>query len=368
MRKMFKRWQVLGKSMAVKTAIAFTLVLSLVALPLPGAMGWVQGEAEAAPPEQPTRPELNPGWLADGAFNFATSTPPGQKKRRGLAGSVASVATSTVATILTIPAKFGDVQVLVTEDTIIHSPFYDDLTAEDLDGYRLAIHFAKGENEDGTRTALRIMVIPSKAARTHSRGVIKAKKGGDDGEFEIEGDDGEIIELGDDAGDGDLEEGDDVIVVTQTVIDGEGDGEGEDDGSGPGKPKKIARGLQKSSKIFERLERFTDRLAQLGDSPKAEKLRARVEKFKARHLERFNDINTRFSDEDSQNRGQGKGRPVNVGSTDFGPSDDGGDDDKQNRGRNRGRSGDLFPQDDDGDEEKRGKGKGRNSGKRVGGN
>ena len=263
---------------------------------------------------------------------------------------------------------------MVTEDTIIHSPFYDDLTAEDLDGYRLAIHFEKGENEDGTRTALRIMVIPSKAARTHSRGVIKAKNGGDDGEFEIEGDDGEIIELGDDAGDGDLEEGDDVIVVTQTVIDGEV--EGEDDGNGPGKPKKIARGLQKSSKIFERLDRISDRLAQLGDSPATEKLKARVAKFKAKHVERFNDLNDRFSDEDSSNRGRGKGRPVNVGSTDFGPSDDGDDDDKQNRGRNRGRSGDLFPQgddgddedSDDGDEEKRGKGKGRNFGKRVEGN
>lgn len=397
MKKMLKRWQVLGKSAAVKTAIAITLVLSLVALPLPGSMGWAQGEAEAAPPAQEPPPE---GPL------------PGQKTRRGLAGSVTSVATTTIyavapavpeepivegvplvggdplvevdppivvedeptiATILTIGSNFGDVQVLITDETRIHSPFYEDLSAEDLYGYRLAIHFAKGPaNDDGSRIALRIMVIPSRAARTHSYGVIKAKKGGDDGELELVGDDDEVIELGDGVDDGDLDEGDAVVVVTQTVTDFEGDGDTE----GHGKPKKIARGLQKASKIMKRLDRIMDRLTELGDSPKAEKLKARVEKFKAKQLKRFDDINARFSGDDSddgkQNRGRNnRGRPVDVGSTDFGPSDDGDDDGKQNRGRNKGRSTDLSPQDDgdDGDVDSNlGRGRGRNSGKRGGNN
>ncbi|MCH9010482.1 MAG: hypothetical protein IIC21_07660 [Chloroflexi bacterium] len=376
---MLKRWKVLGKSAAIKTAIAITLVLSLVALPLPGSMGWAQGEAEAAPPAQEATPpeQLNGGWLAGDAFSFATSTRPGQKKRRGMAGGVASLATSTIpllgdVTTLTIGSQFGDVQVLVTEETIIFSPFHTDLSAEDLGDYRLAIHFAKGENDDGTRTALRIMVIPDKAARTHSRGVIKAKSGGDEGEIEFEGDDGEIIALDGDAGDGDLEEGDDVIIVTQTVTDFDDDGDAE----GHGRPKKIARGLQKASKIMKRLDRIMDRLTALGDSPAAEKMRARVEKFKARQLERFSDINARFSgdgsdsDDGSQNRGRNnRGRPLDVGATDFGPSDDGDDDGKQNRGRNRGRSADFSPQDSDGDDEgNRGRGRGRNSGKRGGNN
>ncbi len=370
MKKMLNRWKVLGKSAAAKTAIAFALVLSLVALPLPGSMGWAQGEAEAAPPQVPMpQGQFNYPGLAGGVFSFATSTPPGQLKRRGLAGSVSSLATSTVpiiATTLTIASKFGDVQVLITEDTIIHSPLQGDLSLADLEGERIVILFEKGPaNEDGTRTALKIIVIPDKAARTHSRGVIKAKKGGDGGGFEVLGDDGEVIELDDDADDGDLEDGDDVILVTQTVTDGDGDGDG------PGKPKKIARGLQKASKIMERLDRITDRLSKLGDSPAAEKLRARVEKFKARHLERFNDINARFSDEGSQNRGQNRGRPVDVGSTDFGPPEDDGDDGKQNRGRNRGRSADFNLQDSDesdgDDKSNRGKGRGRNSGK-LGGN
>ena len=376
--KMLKRWQVLGKSAAAKAAIAVTIVLSLVALPLPGSMGWARGEAQAAPPAREATPpgQFNLSGLAGGVFSNATSTPPGQLKRRGLAGKVASLATSTVPTItiLTIGSKFGDVQVLITDETRIHSPFYEDLSAEDLNGYRIAIHFAKGPaNEDGTRTALRIMVIPGKAARTHSRGVIKAKKGGDDSGFEVVDEDGYVIDVDDD----DLEEGDEVILVTQTVPDFEDDG----DSRGHGRPKKIARGLQKASKIMKRLDRIMDRLTELGDSPKAEKLRARVEKFKAKHLERFNDLNVRFSgsgsdsDDGSQNRGRsknqrGKDRPVDVGSTDFGPSDDGDDDGKQNRGRNRGRSADFSPQDSDDDEDKgnRGRGRGRNSGNRGGDN
>ena len=350
---MLKRWQVLGKSAAIKTAIAFTIVLSLVALPLPGSMSWAQGQAEAAPPAQ---------------------EPPGQLTRRGLAGDASISATSTISSIdpetgettttTTTTLAVGDVQVLITEDTIIHSPLQYDLSLADLEGQRIAILFAKGPaNEDGTRTAIRIIVIPGKAARTHSRGVIKAKKGGDDSGFEVVDQDGDAIDVDDD----DVEEGDEVILVTQTVPDFEDDG----DSKGHGRPKKIARGLQKSSKILERLDRIMNRLSELGDSPKAEKLRARVEKFKARHVERFNDINARFSgsvsdsDDGSQNRGRNRGRPVNVGSTDFGPSDDGDDDGKQNRGRNRGRSTDVSPQDDgDGDEGNRGRGKGRNLGKR----
>ena len=364
MKKMLKRWQVLGRSAAVKVAIALTLVLSLMAVPLPGSMGWARGEAEAAPPAQ---------------------EPPGQLKRRGLAGNISftTSATSTISTTLAVTSTFGDVQALITEDTIIHSPLQQDMTLEDLadlGDQRIAILFAKGPiNEDGTRTVLRIMVIPDKAARTHSRGVVKAKKGGDVGEFEVEGDDGEIIELNDDAGDGGIEEGDDVILVTQTVTDFDGDADGR------GKPRKIARGLQKASKIMARLERITDRLAALGDSPKAEKLKARVEKFKARHLERFNEINARFSgdgsgsdsDEGSQNRGRNKGRPVDVGSTGFGPSDDGDDDGKHNRGQKRGRPSDLHPEggddndpddSDGGDNEDRGKRKARNTGNRGGNN
>ena len=380
---MLKRWHVLGKSAAAKTAIALALVLSLVALPLPGSMGWAQGEVEAAPPIREATPpaQLKSSVLPGGVFSYATSTPPGQLKRRGLAGNVTSLATSTVPTITAI-FTVGDVQVVINEDTIIHSPFKENLTAEDLDGRRIAILFAKGPaNEDGTRTALKIIVIPDKPGRTHSRGVIKAKNGGGGGGFEVVDDNGEVIELSDDAGDGGLEEGDDVVVVTQTVTDFNGDGDA--DGNRHGKPRKIARGLQKTAKIMERLDRIMDRLTELGDSPKAEKLRARVEKFKARHLERFNDINARFSGDGSQNHGRnniqrGKGRRLDVGPTDFGPSDDGGDDGKQNRGRNRGRSADFFPLGDDtgddgdpdgDDDNNRGRGKGRNfNAGRLGGN
>ena len=298
-------WQFLTHSWAAKSVVALVLIASLMAIPLPQGIAFWQGLAEAAPP---------------------TQTPPGQLKRRGIVGEVVSITTSSSTstattidpnaistlptlsdTIMIVKTKWGDVEIIITGDTSIKSPLQGTIDLEDTVGSKVAVLADKSPSSSSgnatstvatlrTVTALKVMVVPGKAVRTHARAVVKGKI---KNKLQLVDDDGNEIEVEDqDApeNENELEEGDEVILVIQ-VLDDEAEPDEDGDGSNGKRTKKakfLVRSLRSSIHISERLERITDALLEESDSPRMQRLKDRIVTFQDRQQERLDKVEERL--------------------------------------------------------------------------
>ena len=336
-----------GKHVAVLTSakvlIAVLLLASVVGLPMPKLADWWQGEvAEAAPSDQS----------------------PGQLKRRGISGTVVTAtstttfietgtSTSTPPTIgtdaytITISTKFGDVTVLINDETVILAPPNGIITVDQISfDDRLAIHFKKSAPKSASSTdpfldssariALKIIVIPGRPSRSHVRGVVSSKVRG---KLRLVDDDGNETDLTN-APDG-IGDGDDVVLVARRNGQGSGDLE--------------IRGFQPASRVTDRLTNLIERARDSGDLAIVRRLEKRIDKVIDQLEERLRKAKARFSrnpntgvdnsgsDDDSKGRGK---------------NGDGSDNSGSGRGQSN-RDSDSSSGDDDGDKASPGKGRGR---------
>ena len=337
-----------GKHSAVittaKALIAVLLFASVVGLPMPKLADWWQGEvAEASDP------------------------PPGQLKRRGIVGNIVmststatsiETATSTATSIdtdtststpptiepdaytITISTKFGDVTVLITDETVILAPPNGIISPDQIgENDRLAIHFKKRKHESATSTdafldssariALKIIVIPGKATRSHKRGVVKSKV---KGKLRLVDGDGNETELNN-APDG-LSDGDDVVVVARR--------------RGRGSDNLEIRGFQPASHVAERLTNLIERARNSGNQDIVRRLQKQVDKVIDQLEDRLRKARARISSDsnagdDNSDSGKGhrdRGRDLASGGDDNDEDDEYKDRDKNDRsGKDKGRRG-----------------------------
>lgn len=154
--------------------------------------------------------------------------PAGQLVRRGLSGKVLRIGGSEFL----VETRHGQVKVIVTDETTIKQPPNGEVRFDALEiGDRVGILLAKPENDNATpsteadvfrtATALKIVIVPSKATREHRRAIVLEKiknaikdrvkfidRNGD--EVEIETD----VEI-------EGEEGEEVLLVTRRGKDGD---------------------------------------------------------------------------------------------------------------------------------------------------
>ncbi|MDA0232110.1 MAG: hypothetical protein O3B04_07000 [Chloroflexi bacterium] len=154
--------------------------------------------------------------------------PPGQMVRRGLSGEVVSVSDSGFV----VETRHGNVLVLVNDATVIKQPPDGevDLSAVQVGG-KVGVLLAKPAEDDATpsdgttvfrtATALKVVIVPTKATREHKRAVVLEKikdalknrvkflnRDGDEVEIETE------VEI-------EGEEGEEVILITRKGKHGE---------------------------------------------------------------------------------------------------------------------------------------------------
>ena len=174
---------------------------------------------------------------------------------RGFTGVVKSVSVSNG--LLAVESKGSLFQLAINDGTVINVPPDKDVGLEGLPfelGFRIAglvdadITDANGIPFPDVRTALKIIVIPGKATRSHKR-VIAADKQGDD--LTTLDEDGKMTDLkGHGAG---IEKGESIIVLVQKP--------------GRGSTQETVRGLIKAKTVTDRLDRFSR--AQTDDPIKA---------------------------------------------------------------------------------------------------
>ena len=308
MKNMKKGWHMPRPSRAAKSIVALIVIVSLVAIPLPQSIASWQARAEAAPPMQ---------------------TPSGQLTRRGIVGEVLEVNTSSIDpnatsdSIMIVQTNWGNVEVIVTNDTEIRSPLQERLSLEDTVGSKVAVLADKSPDSSDdtdttlrTVTALKVMVVPGKAVRTHARAVVKSKIRD---RLQLVDDSGNEIEIEDQDngtstnGENQLEEGEEVVLVTQ-VIDNEAE---PDDANGNGvnkvrKAKLVVRGIRSTIHISDRLERITDTLLEESDSPRLQRLKDRIVTFQDRQQERLDKVEERLGELDTPEKKERKARLNNL--------------------------------------------------------
>ena len=243
--------------------------------------------------------------------------PPGQSKRRGIFGTVASTGSDDTGTYVILETKFGNVTVYTSEASsfgagdrftalLDKSPF--DAT-ETTDSFR-------------TATALRVKGVPGKATRKHLRSVVvDASTDTDDGgTLTILDEDGNEIVLAGGAS-GTLD-GEDTILLIQQLADG--------------LDPTVLGGITSFS-VSKRLEKLLEK----GSSPEkltklAELIQKRVDKLEAR-LQRIEDrapAHLKDKVRGARDKSKGKGRGASGGDGDNG--DGGGkgkpDKDKPDKG------------------------------------
>ncbi|GEM_PF-3957281 len=105
----------------------------------------------------------------------ATPTPevvaPAEQLYQGITGIVGTESDLAGGTIKIETKSLGEVAVLLNDSTIYKVPGQDEATRNDIEiGSRLAI--LATVNEDGSYTAVRVMIIPDVATRKHISGIV----------------------------------------------------------------------------------------------------------------------------------------------------------------------------------------------------
>ena len=185
------------------------------------------------------------GALLLAMFVGTASAQSGAAIGRGFTGVAKSVSASNG--LLDVESKGSLFQLAINDDTVINVPPDKDVGLEGLPvelGFRIAglvdadITDANGITFPDIRTALKIIVIPGKATRSHRR-TIAADKQGDD--LTALDEDGKKTDLkGRGAG---IENGESIIVLVQKP--------------GRGETEEKVRGLFKAKTVTDRLDRFS---------------------------------------------------------------------------------------------------------------
>ena len=248
---------------------AFATLIAIVAT-FSASANWASSQASA----DGTGP-------APGGTGPSPELPDGQLIRRGLSGIVVAVGDSSFV----VGTRHGNVEVFVNGDTVIKQPPHGEATINDIeDGMKVGALLVKPDEDNAepsglgdhpvfrAATALRVMIVPSKAQRQHNRAILlekikdKAKnhikflnEDGDEEEAETE------IEI-------EGEEGDEVLLITVRGHNG--------------KAPQIA-GSVAAGKIEERLERLAEKKTEL--EAKLQEVRERHNELMAERLSRVND-------------------------------------------------------------------------------
>ena len=133
-------------------------------------------------------------------------------------------------------------------------------------------------------TALKIMVIPGKATRTHLKGSIEGKA---KGKVTVVNDDGVVIELDDASGTDGLNEGDEVVLITRR--------------KGHDSDEVEIRGYRGLARVADRLEKIIQRIEDGEDSPRLDHVKKEIDKL----VERVNKLLDRLQSSDSDDESEG---------------------------------------------------------------
>lgn len=130
-------------------------------------------------------------------------------------------------------------------------------------------------------TALKVLVVPGKATRTHAHAIVK---GIEKGKLQVIGRDGQVVLLDDTSGQGGLvESGDDVVLIVR----------GKDGSHG----QYEVRGAMRASDLKERLQEYAQRLETKGKKELVERFREKAQKYEQQLQERLEKLRARASDQ-----------------------------------------------------------------------
>ena len=231
--------------------------------------GWASADEHGTSPTVPPAP---------------TDVPPGQLVRRGFTGTVAGIAGDLSS--FELQTKWGAITVGLSSSTIINKPPEKDVGPTALaEGDRVGVLLNRPPVDEDVSglpdtgafrkvIARRVTIVPGKANRSHVTALVTAHG---NGKVKFVGDDGDEHEID---GDLDVDDGDEITLITQSTDDGGTE----------------ASGFSKLDAITERLTQLADRLQnRFADKLAALQLNAhnnRVERLQAvfeRTVNKFKD-------------------------------------------------------------------------------
>ena len=199
--------------------------------------------------------------------------PEGQLVRRGLFGKAVRVGGDSFL----VETRQGNVLVLVNDETVIRKPPEGIVRFDALEvGDKVAVLLTKPTDEEAedapasdvfrTGTALKILIVPDRATRRHTRAVVLEKVRD---RMRILNSDGEEVEVDADV-EVDGEAGDEVLLITQ---------------DSPNSARVRVRAAARAEIIENRLERLAEVRSDVRD--RIEQARDRVDEVRAQVRERF---------------------------------------------------------------------------------